>query len=450
MLTVHSLVRRHFRVLMCRESNSSPIPPTLSADERDGILDRFRIGDIEPCATSVALIDSTDFVKTGPHFNSNDFAEVELDLMRWGQRRFSFYYEGTMDERVNIIMSELFWTSFYRAVKSRSYKFTISQHVLRRAIVFPVLSNEFKNLQSMYRAQCNSLEILDYHCMVDEKKKAEYSDYLVKSGVSEGILSIFQPRNHFIMGNKAEVKVTAGNQGSDEVHVFIPRWWSEKTVSLMKVIEGRVHSYAALCTSFPGSGRIPRKYVESDSNDYGFVPRHLPSDMYSDEFKDTLLPSDRWALKMKPMVLPEINRMETIFPSGQTQFFYHIEGGMNNDYYTSDEDISCDELELSENEDDDSISPSGQIELKRIERLLQDEISTLKENLNDSNKTIEGFQNNILNSIPLHLEELKQAREDITKLKEKIESLEGRLELDKSQQQLGETSQADQLLDSQI
>ncbi|EGG06762.1 uncharacterized protein MELLADRAFT_62933 [Melampsora larici-populina 98AG31] len=429
MLVIQSLVRRHARVLMCRETSTSAIPPSLSQAELRGFIERFPAGTPLPHGTSVALIDVTDFFKTGVHMNDIGFVETEEDLKRWGLRRFSFDWDANIEDRVNASLCELFWISFYRAIQSEYYRFTINPHVLSRAYVLPVLSAHFRHLRSMYHTQCNNQDVINYHFKIEEKQKEwkDYSDYLIKSGAPEGIVSIFQPRNFWVMGDRTNVRVTVGNRVVEEVHVIIPRWWSEETLRLMEVIEKHLQSRANSQNHFPGSGRTPRRYVVTSLMDYGIIPRHLPADMYSKDLKESLPPSELWDLKMKPNVLPSINRMERIFAAHELNFFNPNYDLAQDEYYTSDDDLSADELEESDNEGALVISRPD-TELKQLERSLQLQISKLQDEFKNANAVLSGFQGEVLNLMPARLAELEEARVDIGKINEKLRFYEKKLE----------------------
>ncbi|EGG09685.1 uncharacterized protein MELLADRAFT_60768 [Melampsora larici-populina 98AG31] len=429
MIVVHSLVRRHLRVLMCRESHLSPIPMSLSAEEESAFTNRFPDGDPLPHANSVSLISVTDFVHTGPHMKKGDFWEVEMDLKRFGLRRFSFNWEAGFDNRANKLAGELFWTSFYRAIKSRSYKYIITPHVLTREIVYPVFIIEFNHLRSKYKTQCSSLEVLQFHSMVNAKEMVckEYSECLIKEGVNEVFISIFQPRNFMIMGNESEVMIKAGNAVIKEIHVEIPRRWSEKTIRFMEVIEQRVQFHSKSRYIFPGSIRPIRKYVKSNSFDYGFVPRHLPADLYSDDYHENLLPNEFWELKVKPAALPSIEEMESIFPVAEAQLVHHLSDKAVNEYYSSDDNISEDEHVESEDEDMSGNTEDNISELKRVKGVFQNELSNLKDDLLVCKTTFTSFKDGISDMMPVCLAELNKAKDDIATLHEKLNEIQGKL-----------------------
>lgn len=431
MIAMKSLVRRHLRVLMCRESNISPIPPSLSEAEQKDLLERFQEGNPLPHGASQRLITTTNFVNTGGHMRVGDFYEVESDLMRWGIRRFSFKWEAGLEDRVNTFARDIFWNSFYRAIQSRSYKYVISPHVLTLANVLPIFLDQFKQLSARYHMQCNSSEILDHHAMVEDKEKAckEYGEFLVLSGTLKGIVMIFQPRNSFIMGDERKVKVIAADISFNEVHATIPRWWSDKMVCFMELIEKRVHSHAKSRNSFPTSIRLERKFFKSSSLDYGFVPRHLPADLYSNEFKDSLLPSELWELKMKPSLLPSIENMEAIFPLAEDEMVHHPFDTPKNEYYPSDDEISSDELSDSEDELAPTTTDPIVSEIKQIETSVQIELKNLKDDLLNSKSLFINFKDNLTNTIPAHLNELESAKEDIARLIKKVDELQEKLVL---------------------
>ncbi|EGG09681.1 uncharacterized protein MELLADRAFT_103724 [Melampsora larici-populina 98AG31] len=297
MTIVHSLVRRHLRVLMGRESNQAPIPPSLSGPEKEGLLERFPEGDPMPVG----------------------------------------------------------W----------------------RQIVLPVILEQFNLLARKYKDQCNNPEVLEYHYVVAQKKKVleQYRAYMIKSGASPRLVSIFQPRNYSLLGDFFEVKVSAAITSVNEVHFLVPKWWSKDTLSFIETIEKHVHFNSTSRSDYPGTIRPAHKYIPTDSKDYGVVTRHLPSDMYSNDFEDA-----------------------------------------GNDYYTSDEDVS--DVELEDNSEIDSKThPSDTTRL-------QDEIESLKGDLQKSNNTLLEFQNQIQQLMPIRLEELMKAKEDINIIKAKLDSLQ--------------------------
>ncbi|EGG10277.1 uncharacterized protein MELLADRAFT_103596 [Melampsora larici-populina 98AG31] len=422
---VQSLVRRHMRLLLCRETKFSPIPPSLSAAEQEGLIERFPENTLLPHGAAELMIMTTDFVKTGCHMKKEDQDEIEKDLKRWGLRRFSMNWGSDMNDRCNILGREFFWVSFYRSIKNRVYKFRINPDLLRRQIILPAFDAEFKQLSSMYRDQCSSAEILGYHAMVHDKQMAckEYADFLGRSGVSQEIVAIFQPRNFHIMGNQLEVTVVEGDKSFIEVHVAIPRWWSDKAKALIELIESRVHSHVTSQNDFPALSRWQRKYFITCSTDYGVIPRHLPADLYSTEFKDSLLPTELEDLKMKPDLLPPAKHMAEIFPADLDEAVFHPFGAPFNQYYPSDDELSSDELIDSESEDELQPSP----EIKRIEEDFKIQVEALKEDIQTSKSTFARFQTEINTSIPLRLEELNNAKIEIADLNKKIIEIQAQL-----------------------
>ncbi|EGG03555.1 uncharacterized protein MELLADRAFT_109177 [Melampsora larici-populina 98AG31] len=410
-------------------SEASPIPPSLSELEKDGLLERFPVGSQLPHGSSRTLIEHTDFVKTGGHMKPTDFTEVEKDLMRWGIRRFSFDWESDLEDRVNTLAREVFWNSFYRAIQSRSYKFTINQHLLRRQMILPVLEIQFKRHASMYKQQCQNEEIMVYHHMLAEKQRVfeEYRAYLIKSGVEPKLTSIFQPRNYSVMGNCFEVKVIAGVCFVDELHFQIPRWWSDKTISLMELIESQVQFNAKSRHDFAGPARPARKYIHTGSDDYGFIPRHLPSDMYSDKFKGSLLPAELAALKMKPSVLPDLDHMLSIFPPVESGCFRTDPNDTEipNIYYTSDEGVSSDEFAESDTESVSNTPVSDNDQLNNAEIPLRVELESLKAEVHRSKTIFSEFQKELQESMPARLEDLKKAQDEINMINAKIDVLHG-------------------------
>ncbi|EGG10411.1 uncharacterized protein MELLADRAFT_93357 [Melampsora larici-populina 98AG31] len=443
MVQIHSIVRCHFRVLMCRESESSPIPPSLSNLEKEGLIERFPVDSPIPHTSSMPVIDSTDFVKVGIHMKPDDLYEVEMDLKRFGLRRFSFDWETDLVDRVNFLARELFWNSFYRATQSDAYKYQISVHLLRRQIILPVLSAEFNRLALMYKEQCRNTDVLEYHYMVAEKKKAckEYHDFLVKSGVAPAFVNIFQPRNYAIMGDIYEVKVMSGSHSVDQLHIAIPRWWSQATISFMEVIEGRVNYQASSHTDFPGNIRRPYKYVIRTLNEYGVVPRHLPSGVYSNDFKASLLPAELSNLKMKPPVFPEITIMTSIFPATAFNFFEHPIDHMLNDYYTSDDDVSCDEVTHSDTEVLNDTFSAEETALKEVEDRFHTQIATLKTEIRSSITMLEDFKKDFEVLIPSGMDELKRAKEKIEKIDAKLDALQAQSEQVQSESVYDEAEQ---------
>ncbi|EGF98171.1 uncharacterized protein MELLADRAFT_96113 [Melampsora larici-populina 98AG31] len=370
----------------------------------------------------MTLIDVTDFVNTGGHLKKEDFGTVETDLMCWGLCRFCFNWETNLDDCVNQLAREVFWISFFRAIKLRPYKYTISQHVLTREIVIPVLLNEFNNLSSRYRFQCSSVEVLEYHDMVHEKAAIILSSNIIM-GVHEAIVAVFQPRNCFIMGSMSKVKMIVGDVMVDQVHVVIPRWWSDKAVRFMRVIEGRIQAFSNIKHTFPGTARVARKYVTNNSNEYGVVPRHLPADLYSEDFKNNLLPSELVELKMKPTVLPDSNQMGCIFPMDEDEFFHHESNSVENEYYSSDNNDSSDELDETKTDLMLNTTQGETCEIKRVEMLIQTQISNLHKKIDNTIESFTEFQSVVRNSLPLHLAELDKAREDITNVNRSLDEL---------------------------
>lgn len=430
MTQVHSLVRRHLRVLMCRETESSLIPPSLSTIEISGLINRFPVGAELPQGYSAPFISATDFVKTGVHMTPDDFSEVEMEFKRWGLRRFSFNWATDLEDHVNTLARELFWTTFHRAIRVRSYHFTINSNLLSREIVLPVFLSQFKRLAQMYQEQCQNPEILDYHYMVVQKKKLckEYADYLVKTGADPALASIFQPRNHAMMGNVYKVKVMAGTQSINELHLAIPQWWSRKMTSFMEVIEERVNFHATSREVFPRNARPACKFIVANfpTND-GFIPRHLPADLYSDHFKSSLQPADVSDLKMKPAVLPDLDNMTAIFTPLAHAFDYHPLDGVVDERYSSDEDLSSDGISESDSEIVLSTSASDQAEGNDVENSVQKQISTLHADLQQSITILTDFQKELQQLLPMRLEELKKAKDDINLLNTKLNSLQGGL-----------------------
>ncbi|EGG07841.1 uncharacterized protein MELLADRAFT_105506 [Melampsora larici-populina 98AG31] len=210
-----SLVRRHLCVLMCRESYCSPIPPSLSKAEKEGLVARFPVGCQLFGKSSPTLIAITDLVKTGIHMNQDDdFEAVKMELMRWGLCCFSFDWESNLFDHVNTLALEVFWNSFNGAIESLAYKFKIDKDLLKRENILPVLLHQFKRDVVMYKGKCQNLEVLEYHYMVAKKK--------VKSGVDVNVTTIFHPRNYTVMGEFFKVTVTSGTCSVEELHFELP------------------------------------------------------------------------------------------------------------------------------------------------------------------------------------------------------------------------------------
>ncbi|EGG11170.1 uncharacterized protein MELLADRAFT_92374 [Melampsora larici-populina 98AG31] len=429
MTHVHSIVRRHLRVLMCRDSEASPIPPTLSAHEQKDMLERFPEGQPLPHGTSMPMIDVTDFEKTGVHLSPHRFEDLELELKRWGLRRFSFKWEADLEERVNVLAQGIFWNSFYNAIKNRYYNFSVHQDILRLEIIMPVFKTQFKRLSFMYHEQCSNNKILDGHYKLAEKKKIfkEYADYLIKCGAARPLASIFQPRNYLIMGDIAEVQLMSSGYPAREVHYVIPRWWSEQMIAFIKAIEARVHFAAQSRNADPQKRRSACKFISSSSNEYGFIPRHLPADMYSEELKNSLPIGDLWELKMKPSVLPAVGAMDQIFPGDAGELVQHSLDGVDNEQYTSDDDISDDEIYDIHTDQNFETSYSIITKLEDFESRVQTQISTLRGDLDDSIKKFSNLTTELNGLVPLRLEELNKAKDDITNLYNKLGAVQGKL-----------------------
>ncbi|EGG06208.1 uncharacterized protein MELLADRAFT_63532 [Melampsora larici-populina 98AG31] len=426
---VQSLVCRHLRVLMCRESESSPIPPSLSEQEMKALLENFPVGEPLPHGSSPALLSSTDFANTGIHLKAEAFAEIEQDLMCWGLRRFSFNWKSDTEDRVNKLACKVFWNSFYRATQAHSYKFSISCHLLRRDIAIPVFVEEFNRLAVKYQKQCESPAVLEYHNMVAKKKQAcnEYRTYLVKSHADPGLSSIFQPRNYAIMGDILEVRVTVGMHSITDLHFEIPRWWSEKTICFMELLETKVHRHANARNDFPGSIRPSHEYIQSSSTEYGFIPHHLPADMYSHEFKASLLPAEYAEIKMKHSILPDLEMMSAIFPPCESAFFEQPSDNLLNNYYTSDDDVTSSELDNSDTQTIPDSPTDNLTGLDDDENGVKTQLETLSSDLQSSIASFTAFQNEIQTSMPMRLEQLQKSQDNISHLNSKLEALQGEL-----------------------
>ncbi|EGG11508.1 uncharacterized protein MELLADRAFT_59731 [Melampsora larici-populina 98AG31] len=424
-----SLVQRHLRVLMCRESDTSLIPPSLSKVEKEGLMDRFHVGAELPQTSSIPLISVTDFVRTGVHIAARDFSEVELELMRWGVRRFSFDWEAEWDNRANALSREIFWNSFHRAIRYGSYQFTISSDILTREIILPVVERQFKRLALIYQDQCRNTEVVDYHYVIAEKKKLckEYREYLVKCGASPPLASIFQPRNYPMFGDVVEATVIVGTHQVKELHFAIPQWWSQKAASYIECIEERVHFQATSREAVPGNTRPPHKFIVMSSTNFGFIPRHLPADLYSKKFKASLLPCEIAELKMKPSVLPEIENMSSIFTAFATEFDYHPLDGVVDDRYSSDDEESSDDISDSSSEIALDALAADAPEINHIEPCVQTQIVNLQADLQKSIAVFSDFQKELQDHMPARLEELEQAKNDINNINNKLQTFEGML-----------------------
>lgn len=430
MTRIHSLVQRHLRVLMCQDSNSSLIPPSLSILEKDALLDRFPVGAELPGPTSEPSISVTDFKNTGFHMTPDHFPEVEKEFKRWGIRRFSFDYEADFDDRVNNLGCQIFWNSFHHAIDNHAYHLKINIDLLTREVILRVLSTQFNRLAVMYRNQCKNSEVLAYHYMIAQKKKVfeEYRDFLLKSGADPVYISIFQPRNYTMMGDVFEVKVVAGQHSVDELHVAIPEWWSRKTLAFMETIENRVEFHATCRESFPRGGRTPIKFITASETNYSFVTRHLPANMYSKKFKDSLLPVDLSALGMKPSIIPDVEYMPTILPADKSEVNYHPLGGLVDDRYSSDDELSSDEVSNFDPESLESNPADDQPNITDVETRFETQISALQTELQNSIAAFSDFQNEIQNAMPIRLEELKKARDDINDINSKLVSIQNMIE----------------------
>ncbi|EGG00882.1 uncharacterized protein MELLADRAFT_92831 [Melampsora larici-populina 98AG31] len=411
MTQVHSVVRRHLRVLMCRDSEASPVPPSLSKLEQKELMERFQLYDPLPHGESIPVLSVTDFVKTGVHMSPNHFEDVEMELKRWGLRRFSFKWEVPLEDRVNYLAQELFWNSFYKAIKTG------------------ITALQSANTCSGELSPCHSNEILNHHYIIAKKKKVfnEYLSYLVKTGVSEPLASIFQPRNYLIMGDIVEFKSLTRVYPVREVHYVIPQWWSKKMICFIRYIEERVDFHAKSRNMFAVNRRSPCQYVKSLSTEYGFIPCHLPADLYSNELKDSLPLGDLWDLKMKPSVLPKIQNMASIFPIDAGDLAQNSLDGITDEHYSSDDNISEDEIWDEDDDDTLETATATNTRLENIENRLQSEITTLRGDFEKSFTIFSNFHNELNGVVPLRLEELSKAKNDIKILNDKLELLQGQL-----------------------
>ncbi|EGG12438.1 uncharacterized protein MELLADRAFT_101677 [Melampsora larici-populina 98AG31] len=401
------------QVMMCRDSEALPIPPSLLVPEQQGLLDRFPIGAPLPHSGTIILIDATDFVPTGVHMDADDLKEVEIDLMRWGLARFSFNYDTNMDDRTCNHHAGAF-----RTIQKASF------NVARTMQKFRTLGLSFHG-SGEKKEQCKSSELLDYHFMEAEKKKAckEYLDYLLMLGASSKVAQIFQPRNYTIMGNISEIKLSPGPHAVRGMQFIIPRWWSHKMVAFVEYVESRSRFCAKSRTDSPGKILSIRNYVTSSSTEYGFITRHLPSDLYSVEFKEYLLPNEIVELKMKAPILPAIGNMASLFPRHDEEFLTPPLNHLENDVYLSDDDVSCDEMDDSENEIDITTMSAEQNAIKDAEDRFKTQIAKLQEDLQDVITNFSNFKSNIQDSLPKRLEELEKARNDIEKIISKLDAL---------------------------
>ncbi|EGG06096.1 uncharacterized protein MELLADRAFT_63656 [Melampsora larici-populina 98AG31] len=253
----------------------------------------------------------------------------------------------------------------------------------------------------------------------------DYFDFLIKSGANPVYVSIFQLRNYTMMGDVFEVKVMAGDHLVNELHFSIPQWWSRKTICFMETIEKQVDFHATSRDLFPGESRTRIRFINTSATAHGFVTLHLPANMYSKKFQDHLLANNLAALGMTPSLLPKLEYMLSIFPADNSKINLHPLGGVVDDHYSSDNEIShCD---LSKTNPDVALASSlaaDQHKLGEVRNPVQTEVATLKAEMQKSISAFADFQKEILEVMPKRLEDLKKAQDAINNINTKLVSIE--------------------------
>ncbi|EGG10191.1 uncharacterized protein MELLADRAFT_103643 [Melampsora larici-populina 98AG31] len=250
----------------------------------------------------------------------------------------------------------------------------------------------------------------DYETNLDNHICEEYCEVSLKSGANPIYTSIFQPRNYTMMGDVFEVKFVAGELSVNELHFTIPQWWSRKTICFMETIKKRLDFHATSREAFPGASCTPIKFIATSAI-----------------HNDSILPTNLSVLGMKPSMIPEPEYMRSIFPAKESEFNCYPLGGVVNNYYDSDNELLSDELL---NSDPKLVLPTlagNQQKLVDLETPFQKEILTLKDGSQKAVTAFSDFCKGILDLIPMRLEDLQKAKDDINNINTKLVALEGKI-----------------------
>ncbi|EGG07842.1 uncharacterized protein MELLADRAFT_105505 [Melampsora larici-populina 98AG31] len=148
--------------------------------------------------------------------------------------------------------------------------------------------------------------------------------------------------------------------------------------------------------------------------------------MYSNKFKESLLPAENSELKMKHTSLPDIKHMASIFPASKAKYFHFHPDPAHNSYYPSNKEVLSDELEDSNVKSVTNTPISNDI-LKDVESCFQTQIRTLQANLAKSITNLTKFKNELHQLMPMRLNNLKKAMDDINVINQKLDELHGQL-----------------------